>query len=66
MTDLLSVDTIFFTILGYPLSYVEFVGTILYVWSVWLIAKRNVLTWPVSARNASRAGDRTSETLKAG
>ena len=47
MTDLLSVDAIFFTVLGYPMSYIEFIGTILYVWSVWLIAKRNVLTWPV-------------------
>jgi nicotinamide mononucleotide transporter len=47
MTTLLSVETIFFTLLGYPISYLEFVGTILYLWSVWLIAKRNILTWPV-------------------
>lgn len=47
MGNLLSVDTIFVTILGYPLSYIEFVGTILYLWSAWLIARRNVLTWPV-------------------
>jgi len=44
---LLSVDTVFITVLGYPLSYIEFVGTVLYLWSVWLIARRNVLTWPV-------------------
>ncbi len=42
-----SVDNIAFTILGYPMSYVEFIGTILYLWSVWLIAKRNILTWAV-------------------
>lgn len=47
MLNLLSIDTIAFTILGYPLSYIELVGTILYLWSVWLIARRQVLTWPV-------------------
>jgi nicotinamide mononucleotide transporter len=29
------------------MSYVEFIGTILYFWSVWLIAKRRILTWPI-------------------
>ncbi|MFZ2359660.1 MAG: nicotinamide mononucleotide transporter family protein [Anaerolineae bacterium] len=29
------------------MSYVELLGTILYLWSVWLIAHRRVLTWPV-------------------
>jgi nicotinamide mononucleotide transporter len=43
----LSVDNIAFTVIGYPMSYVELIGTILYLWSVWLIAKRRVLTWPV-------------------
>ena len=47
MTNPLSVNSIFFTVLGYPMSYIEFVGTILYLLSVWLIARRNVLTWPV-------------------
>lgn len=47
MIDLLSVNTIFFTILGYPMSYIEFVGTILYLLSVWLIVRRNMLTWPI-------------------
>ena len=47
MGNPLSVDTIFFTVLGYPMSYVEFVGTILYLLSVWLISRRNILTWPV-------------------
>lgn len=47
MSDPLSIDTVFFTVLGYPMSYLEFAGTILYLLSVWLIAKRNVLTWPV-------------------
>lgn len=47
MSSFFSVDTIMVTILGYPMSYVECIGTILYVWSVWLIGKRNLLTWPV-------------------
>jgi len=47
MDNFLSVDTVFVTVLGYPLSYIEFVGTVLYLWSVWLIARRKMLTWPV-------------------
>ena len=47
MSRLFSVDTVFFTVLGYPMSYIELVGTLLYLWSVWLIARRNMLTWPV-------------------
>ncbi len=47
MPDFLSIDSIAFTILGYPMSYIELVGTIFYLWSVWLISKRRVLTWPI-------------------
>jgi nicotinamide mononucleotide transporter len=47
MANFLSVDNIAFAALGYPMSYLEFIGTVLYLWSVWLIAKRNILTWPV-------------------
>lgn len=47
MLSLLSVNNIAFTLLGYPMSYVELAGTILYLWSVWLISKRRILTWPV-------------------
>ena len=47
MPNFLSVNNIVFTVLGYPMSYVELIGTILYLWSVWLISKRQVLTWPV-------------------
>lgn len=47
MFGFLSVDNIAFTILNYPMSYVELAGTLLYLWSVWLIMKRRVLTWPV-------------------
>jgi nicotinamide mononucleotide transporter len=47
MLNYLSVDNIAFTIIGYPMSYIEFIGTILYLWSVWLISRRNILTWPI-------------------
>ncbi|HEY8463768.1 MAG TPA: nicotinamide riboside transporter PnuC [Bacillota bacterium] len=41
------VNTVAFTIIGYHMSYIEFLGTIFYLWSVWLIARRQMLTWPV-------------------
>ena len=47
MSNFLSVETVFFTILGYPMSYIELAGTVLYLWSVWLISRRHMLTWPV-------------------
>lgn len=47
MQEFLSIDNIAFTVIGYPMSYVEFIGTTLYLWSVWLISRRNILTWPV-------------------
>ncbi len=43
----LDVNTIAFTVLDYPMSWIELVGTILYLWSVVLIARRKMLTWPV-------------------
>lgn len=47
MPSLLNVETIFFTTLGYNVSYIEFFGTVLYFLSVWLIARKNTLTWPI-------------------
>ena len=29
------------------MSYLEFIGTLFYLWSVWLIAQRKMLTWPI-------------------
>ncbi len=43
----LSVETIAVTLLGYPMSWIELVGTVTYLWSVWLMARRRMLTWPV-------------------
>jgi len=47
MPALLDMNNTFFTIIGYPMSYIEFFGTIAYLLSVWLVAQKNMLTWPV-------------------
>ena len=47
MLKYLDVQTIAFTVLDYPMSWIELVGTIFYLWSVVLIARRKMLTWPV-------------------
>lgn len=45
--NLLSVDKVMVLIGDYPLSWIEFIGTVLYFASVWLIARKRMLTWPV-------------------
>lgn len=47
MTNLWRVDAVMFTVLGYPMSFIEFVGTLLNLACVWLVARRNILNWPV-------------------
>ncbi|MEH2026356.1 nicotinamide riboside transporter PnuC [Nostoc sp.] len=47
MIEFWSVNTIAFNLMGYPMSYVEFFGTIFSLWSVWLISQRKILTWPI-------------------
>ncbi|ADK80257.1 nicotinamide riboside transporter PnuC [Sediminispirochaeta smaragdinae] len=47
MLNFFSINHVAFTVLQYPMSYVEFLGTIFYIWSVWLIAQKKMLTWPV-------------------
>lgn len=41
------ISSTLFQIWGYQVSYLEFVGTLLYFGSVVLIAKKNIWTWPV-------------------
>lgn len=43
----LDIDNIFFTVWGYPMSYVEFIGTALNIICVYLAAKANKLNWPI-------------------
>lgn len=45
--QLFDVNNIFFTVLNYPISYIEFVGTIFNLACVWLVARKNILNWPV-------------------
>lgn len=52
----LSIDTTFFTVLGYPISYLEFVGTLFTLTSVILVARKSILTWPVSLIGATLFG----------
>lgn len=47
MGFLLDINSTMFTVLDYPMSYVEFFGTVFNLWSVWLVARNNILTWPV-------------------
>ena len=47
MVNLFSVEWTLVKVGGYPLSAIEFVGTVLYFASVWLIARKRMLTWPV-------------------
>ena len=52
ITALFDVKETFFTILGSPVSYVEFIGTALGLISVFLAARANILTWPTGIANA--------------
>lgn len=47
MQSFLSINHIFFTFLGYQMSYIEFFGTLFNIWSVWLVAKNKILNWPI-------------------
>jgi nicotinamide mononucleotide transporter len=47
MENLLSINSVIFTVMGYPMSYIEFFGTIFNLWCVWLVAKNKILNWPV-------------------
>jgi nicotinamide mononucleotide transporter len=48
LTTFFDVNTTLFTLFNYPISYLEFTGTLFNLASVWLIAKRNIWTWPVA------------------
>jgi nicotinamide mononucleotide transporter len=45
------IDKIFFTVLGYPMSYIEFFGTITGAIAIWLSARANVWSWPIGLVN---------------
>jgi nicotinamide mononucleotide transporter len=43
--DLFNVHTIFFTFLGYDMSYLEFFGTLFNIAAVWFAVRNNIFTW---------------------
>lgn len=42
-----NVNNTFFTIFGYPMSYIEFFGTLFNLWCVYLVMKKHILNWPI-------------------
>lgn len=52
LSVLFDVKETFFTILGSPVSYVEFIGTVLGLISVFFAARANIFTWPTGIANA--------------
>lgn len=47
INNFLDVNNTFFTIFGYSISYLEFVGTLFTLAGVLLVARRKVISWPV-------------------
>lgn len=47
----LDIDRIFFSVLGYPMSYVEFFGTLAGLVAVWLSARGSAISWPLGIIN---------------
>ena len=47
MADFFDIQNIFFELLGYPISFLEFFGTVAGAIAVWLSAKANVWSWPL-------------------
>jgi len=45
------IQNIFFTVLGYPMSYLEFFGTVAGAIAVWLSARANIWSWPLGLIN---------------
>lgn len=45
------INHIFFQVWGYPMSYLEFFGTVAGAIAVWLSAKANVWSWPIGVIN---------------
>src|SRR5215813_13575732 len=52
LSALFDVKETFFTVFSHPVSYVEFIGTMLGLISVFLAARANILTWPTGILNA--------------
>ncbi|NOT74728.1 MAG: nicotinamide mononucleotide transporter [Cyclobacteriaceae bacterium] len=53
MASFFDISNIFFTALGYPMSYLEFFGVLVGAAAVWLSAKGNVWSWPLGIINVT-------------
>lgn len=51
LPSLFDINEIAFTIAGYPLSYVELIGTVFGMASVWFSTQQSILTWPCGIIN---------------
>lgn len=51
LMDFFDIDHIFFTVLGYRMSYLEFTSTCAGLFAIWLSAKAIVWYWPVGIIN---------------
>ena len=49
MPNIFDIDSIFFTLWNYPMSYLEFLGVVTGAVAVWLSANANVWSWPIGA-----------------
>lgn len=47
MLSFFSIETTAFTVLDYPMSWLELIGTLFNLWCVWLAVKKHIWTWPV-------------------
>jgi nicotinamide mononucleotide transporter len=47
------INNIFFTAMGYPMSYLEFFGTMTGAVAVWLSARGNIWSWPIGLANVT-------------
>jgi nicotinamide mononucleotide transporter len=51
--ELFDIQNIFFTVMGYPMSYIEFFGVLFGLLAVWLSAKAHIWSWPLGIANVT-------------
>lgn len=51
MKEIFDIHTVFFEVLGYSMSYLEFFGVVSGLIAVWLSAKAHIWSWPVGIVN---------------
>ncbi len=53
LSHFLDINNILITLWSYPLSYIEFIGTVFGLIGVWLATKQKIASWPVGLVNVS-------------